>query len=81
MMPRPRGKCGKVLYFTELDAKIALAKLQWKDRGEKRVQPCNICHGEVFHLTKQDQKTQPRDRRKGMSDSRSIDGESSRAIA
>jgi hypothetical protein len=79
-MRRPRGKCGKIMYFTELDAKIDLARLQRRDLDVRRVQPCNICWGEVFHLTKQDQKTEPRKKKTGSSAPQSIDGESFQAI-
>lgn len=70
-----KGKCGKVIYRTELDAKIALARLVWKDKGQRRVQPCNICRGRVYHLTSQERRSEPTKRIP-----QSIDGNLSRAI-
>lgn len=40
---------GKVKFPTELDAKIALARRVWKDKGECRYY---FCHGH-YHLTSQ----------------------------
>lgn len=73
---RPRGKCGKAIYWDDISAKLDLARWQRKDGEEIRVQRCNICWGQVFHLT-----SQPRRAQTGMSDPQSIDAESSRAIA
>jgi len=72
-----RGRCGKVIFFTEIDAKIALARMVWKDKGARRVQECTICYGHVWHLTSQEQKTE---KKTGSNDPQSIDGESSLAI-
>lgn len=47
-------RTGKVRYRTELDAKIRLAKLQWKDHGEKRCYRCPFCRG--WHTTSQEKK-------------------------
>lgn len=44
---------GKVIFPTELDAKIALASRVWKDKGEIRYYPCKLGH---FHLTSQEKK-------------------------
>lgn len=41
------NRTGKVIFRTELDAKIALASRVWKDKGEVRFYSC---HGH-FHLT------------------------------
>lgn len=41
---------GLVIFDSELDAKIVLAKRVWKDKGEKRYFPCR----NHFHLTAQD---------------------------
>jgi len=45
------NRAGKVVFETELDAKIALASRVWKDKGEKRYYPCPNGH---FHLTSQE---------------------------
>lgn len=78
MMRRPRGKCGKVLFFTELDAKIVLADMQRRGKEAKRVQECNICYGDVYHITSQDQRTKKRTRKRTP---QSIDEEPLRNIA
>lgn len=39
---------GKVVFETELDAKIALATRVWKDKGEVRYYACKLGH---WHLT------------------------------
>ena len=49
-----KKKCNKVKYRTEVDAKIALAKVRWQDKPhrdsmEQRVYRCHIC--KKFHLT------------------------------
>lgn len=46
--------CSKRRYRSEIDAKIALAKIQWQDKSrrekiETRVYKCPKCRG--FHLT------------------------------
>lgn len=41
------NRASKVIFHTELDAKIALAERIAKDKGEKRYYPC---HGH-YHLT------------------------------
>lgn len=41
------NRSSKVIFHTELDAKIALADRIAKDKGEKRYYPC----GKHFHLT------------------------------
>ena len=46
-MARVCNKTGKVIFPTELDAKIVLARRVWKDKGEVRYYPC----GKHFHLT------------------------------
>ena len=46
------SKCkttGKVKYRNELDAKIALARLVWKDKGQQRAYFCPDC--KTWHLT------------------------------
>ncbi len=48
-------KSGKIRYHDQLDAQIALAKLVWKDKGEKRIYRCPACKG--FHTTSQAQRT------------------------
>lgn len=47
-------RTGKMRYRDELDAKIALARVRWKDRGEKRCYRCPLCRG--WHLTSQERK-------------------------
>lgn len=47
---------GLIIFETELDAKIALARRVWKDKGEKRYFACR----NHFHLTAEDQRTEPR---------------------
>lgn len=52
-MKKPPRRCnrqGKVIFATELDAKIALAHRVWKDKGEKRYY---YCPGGHYHLTSQ----------------------------
>jgi hypothetical protein len=76
-MPRLlRGKCGKVIYRTELDAKLALLNRQNRDKGQLRIHRCNVCKGKVYHLT-----SQRRKRAEGKRDPQDIDGESRPAIA
>lgn len=62
---RPRRKRGarcrsrKRRFRTELDAKIVLARLVWKDtakRRESRVYRCLLCGG--WHLTSQEKRTE-----------------------
>lgn len=53
---KPLRRCGisgLVIFDTELDAKIALAKRVWMDKGEKRYFSCR----KHFHLTSQDQRS------------------------
>lgn len=52
MRPRWSRRCRKVRYRTQLDAKIVLARLTWKDRDERRAYPCQRCRG--WHLTSQE---------------------------
>lgn len=48
-------KCrGKVIFKTELDAKMALAWRIRRDKGEKRYYRCEL--GNHFHLTSQDRR-------------------------
>lgn len=42
----------KVIFRTELDAKIALADRVWKDKGEVRYYKCE--RGRHWHLTSQE---------------------------
>jgi len=56
---RKFSKCrrtGKLRYHDKLEAEIELAKLVWKDKGEKRTYRCHYCHG--FHTTSQAQRTE-----------------------
>lgn len=77
MMPRlVRGKCGKVMYRTEIDAKIALMNRRDRDKGQVRIYPCPKCPGRVFHLT-----SEKRKRAEGKRNPRDIDGEARPAIA
>lgn len=57
MMTKKRCNRGKVIFHTELDAKIALAGRKAKDRGEIRYYPC-IMNGVIlhWHLTSQQEK-------------------------
>jgi len=49
-----KKKCarGKVIFRTELDAKIALSSRVWRDKGEKRAYKCEL--GDHWHLSSQD---------------------------
>lgn len=53
-----RKKCnrGKVIFDTELDAKIALATRMRKDKGEVRHYPCTIAGHTHWHLTSEEEK-------------------------
>lgn len=49
------GRCNrthKVQFYSELDAKIALAGRRFRDKGEKRAYRCGFCRG--WHLTSQE---------------------------
>jgi hypothetical protein len=48
-------KYGKVIFETELDAKIALARRVWKDKGEVRYYPCHAEKKPHFHLSSWDE--------------------------
>lgn len=72
-----RGKCGKIMIRDELSAKIILARLVWKDKGQFRAYECNLCYGGVWHVTSQEQRTE---KKTGSIDPQSIDGEISLAI-
>lgn len=48
------SRARKVIFHTELDAKIALAQRLHQEKGEKRYYPCNF--GSHFHLTSQAEK-------------------------
>lgn len=72
-----RGKCGKIIIRDELSAKILLARLVWRDKGQFRTYECNICYGQVWHVTSQEQKTE---KKTGKRDPQSIDEEPSLAI-
>jgi len=48
-MSRQCKKTNKVKYRDELDAKIALARLVWRDKGQTRVYFCPYCKN--WHLT------------------------------
>ena len=52
--PRRCSISGLVIFDSELDAKIALARRVWKDKGEKRYFSC----GRHFQLTSQDRRTE-----------------------
>lgn len=54
-MKKRCSRTGKVIFQTELDAKIALAPRIRKDKGEQRYYPC-LFRGRVehFHLTSQE---------------------------
>lgn len=51
--PHRCNRAGKVIFPTEIDAKIALATRVWKDKGEKRYYRCPNGH---YHLTSQAKK-------------------------
>jgi len=38
----------KVIFQTEMDAKLALSRRMWRDKGEVDYYPCPVGH---FHLT------------------------------
>lgn len=42
------SKTGKVIFDSDLEAKIALARRVWKDKGEVRYYHCSMGH---YHLT------------------------------
>ena len=44
-------KAGKVIFHTELDAKIALAFRMRKDKGEVRYYPCWVAGKQHWHLS------------------------------
>jgi hypothetical protein len=73
-----RGKCGKIIIPDALGAKIVLARLVWKDKGQFRAYECDICYGHIWHVTSQEQRTE---KKTGSSAPQSIDEESSRAIS
>ncbi len=50
-----RRRCVKVRFRTELDAKIALAAVLRRDKGEKRIYRCPRCKG--WHLTSQEKRS------------------------
>jgi len=54
------SRAHKVIFKTEIDAKLALFNRQRKEKGEQRYYPC----GKHFHLTSQTQKTEPKSRTK-----------------
>jgi len=51
-MKRRCGRTGKVIFHTELDAKIALAARIKRDKGELRHYYCSFMGGH-WHLTSQ----------------------------
>ena len=54
---RPRcNKANKTIFFTELDAKLALARRVWKDKGEIRYYDCRDSRGIHYHLTSQEKR-------------------------
>ncbi len=50
-MARRCSRTGKVIFNTELDAKIALARRVWKDKGEVRYYPCTAEGKTHYHLS------------------------------
>lgn len=48
-------KTHKVPFRSELDAKMALARRVWKDKGETRYYHCEFCRR--WHLTSQEQRS------------------------
>jgi hypothetical protein len=59
-MNRRCGRRFKVIFATELDAKLALAERVWKDKGEVDYIPCDYpCRAagykKHYHLTSQKQ--------------------------
>jgi hypothetical protein len=75
-----RGKCGKIIIRDELSAKIILARLVWKDKGQFRAYECNLCWGHVWHVTSQEPDPGRNEKKTGSSAPQSIDEESSLAI-
>jgi hypothetical protein len=47
-------RTGKVIFREEIEAKIALSRRVWKDKGERRYYPCKF--GKHYHLTSEEQK-------------------------
>lgn len=72
-----RGKCGKIIIRDELDAKIILARLVWKDKGQSRAYECSVCYGHIWHVTSQEQETE---KKTGKRNPQSIDEEARCAI-
>ena len=58
---KQRRRCNragnKVIFVTELDAKVALARRVWNDKGEKRYYPCKGSHPLHYHLTSQEKRS------------------------
>jgi hypothetical protein len=48
------NRVGKVIFHSELDAKIALSRRVWQDKGEQRFYRCPGTNH--FHLTSQEKK-------------------------
>ena len=59
MPAKKRRRCnrtGKVIFASELDAKVALARRVWSDKGEKRWYPCEGSKPRHFHLTSKEKR-------------------------
>ena len=52
------GYCGKVVFHTELDAKIAFADMQRRDKEPERWYECNLCPVGTWHVTSQEQRSE-----------------------
>lgn len=54
--PKRARRCptGKRALRTELDAKIALAEVRWRDKGQQRYYRCGLC--KTWHLTSQEKR-------------------------
>lgn len=51
-----RCKTGKRVFYSQLDAKIALMNTRHKDRDEQRMYRCEFCG--KWHLTSQERKVE-----------------------
>lgn len=50
------AKARKMGFLSELDAKMALSRRIWADKGERREYPCYAGGKKHFHLTSQEKR-------------------------
>lgn len=58
-LSRPLGRCGKVILHTELEAKWVFSQMVRRDKEPERWYECNICPAGTWHITSQDQRSEP----------------------